>query len=201
MLGIFIDIETTGLDPSRHRILEIAIKAYDLVGGEQRGAYGMIVKQPPSVWEGSDSASLRVNGFTQEMCLQGKSEETVREEIIETFKILDTKRGNAVFIGQNSSFDRGFFSQLVSVYEQEKLQWPYHWLDLASMHWALETIGADSAQPAAIQLSKNQIAQSFKLPPEDRPHRAMNGVNHLILCYNAVLKANLAVTSDSQPTH
>jgi DNA polymerase-3 subunit epsilon/oligoribonuclease len=35
--------------------------------------------------------------------------------------------------------------------------------------------------------SKDLIAQQYKLPHEANPHRAMNGVEHLFLCYQAVV--------------
>jgi oligoribonuclease len=41
--------------------------------------------------------------------------------------------------------------------------------------------------PQKINLSKNEIAKQFNLPPEMSPHRAMKGVEHLIHCYEAVL--------------
>ncbi|MDE3048090.1 MAG: hypothetical protein KGI83_07075, partial [Verrucomicrobiota bacterium] len=35
--------------------------------------------------------------------------------------------------------------------------------------------------------SKDLIAQQYALPGEEKPHRAMNGVRHLLLCYQAVV--------------
>ena len=36
-------------------------------------------------------------------------------------------------------------------------------------------------------LSKDKIAGAFALASEEKPHRARNGVNHLLLCYEAVV--------------
>ena len=38
-----------------------------------------------------------------------------------------------------------------------------------------------------MNLSKNSIAQQFQLPIEEMPHSALNGVNHLLLCYRTVV--------------
>ena len=38
-----------------------------------------------------------------------------------------------------------------------------------------------------MNLSKNAIAQRFQLPIEETPHSALNGVNHLLLCYRTVV--------------
>lgn len=190
MLGIFLDMETTGLDPLLHRSLEIAIKIYDLRSGTLMGSYERVIKQSTDIWKKSDPISLKVNGFTWEMVSTGVVESLVRDEIIEFFTKHGVRRGDAVFIGQNSSFDRGFFGQLVSVYEQEKQDWPYHWLDLASMFWAVRMKEHHQGSCGLLNevcLSKNEIAKSYAIQPEPNPHRAMNGVDHLIQCYNAVL--------------
>jgi len=190
MLGIFLDIETTGLDPTQHRVLEIAIKIINLRDGMEHSSYEAIVSQTKEVWMSSDPESIQVNGFSFEMLAEGKPEQKVGEEIIHLFKEAGIDRERAVFIGQNSSFDRAFFAQLISVYEQEKRNWPYHWLDLASMYWGLrvhQLMEERKVVPSKISLSKNDIAWQFHIPPEERPHRAMNGVDHLLLCYDAVV--------------
>lgn len=190
MLGIFLDIESSGLDSYRHRVLEVAFKIIDLNDGDEKYSYVSIVRQPLEVWEKRDPISIEVNGFTWDKVLQGKEEGLIKEELIAIFKQLQIERGKAVYICQNPSFDRGFFAQLVPVYVQEQYQWPYHWLDFASMYWALlvkELNEKNVALPQEINLSKNTIAQQYGLPAEVTPHSAMNGVNHLILCYQKVV--------------
>lgn len=187
MLGIFLDLETSGLDPKKHRVLEAALKIIDLSNGNIKFDFQKIIKQPDSVWKASDPNSLAVNGFTWELVSTGDPEQKVTKDIIEAFQSLQIRRGNAVFICQNPSFDRQFFSQLVDVYQQEELLWPYHWLDLASMNWAV-TLSFDASQDISkLPLSKDRIAQSRNLPKECKPHRAMNGVEHLLLCYRDIV--------------
>jgi len=185
MLGIFIDIETTGLDPFRHRVLEVAIKVVDLNHGTVEGTFETVVRQPYRVWRRRDPVSLKVNGFSWKMMRRGIPEKAAREAILSFFERCGIKRGQAVFIAQNSSFDRSFFAQLVEINTQEKLKWPYHWLDLASMYWALH--GGDIRGAADLSLSKNGIAKRYGLPPEETPHRALGGVNHLIACFQALM--------------
>lgn len=187
MLGVFLDLETTGLDPTRHRVVDIALKAYNLQSGKLLGSYETIVQQNIEIWKQADPESLAINGFTFEHAQTGQLESLVSNEIKQFLQTLNLKRGKAVFIGQNSSFDRAFFAQLIPVYDQEQLRWPYHWLDLASMYWAL-----NPPTDEEISLSKNTIAAHYNIPPEPLPHKAMNGVDHLIHCYNAVLNRELA---------
>lgn len=190
MLAIFLDIETTGLDAKKHAAIDIGMKIIDMTTGEVKGSYQSVVKQPPEVWERKDPVSVTVNGYTWEMVSKGKDPEKVGKEIIALLTKLGVARGKAVFICQNPAFDRGFFTQLIDVYTQEKLNWPYHWLDFASMYWALlsrQTAKDGVPFPEQLNLSKNEIAKAHGLPPEVDPHRAINGVDHLILCYKTIV--------------
>ena len=202
MLGIFLDIETNGLNPFKHRALEIAFQVIDLGDGEQKANYESIVYQPPYVWERSDSSSLQINGFTWQKVALGTSEATISREIVHIFNNLNIKRGNSVFICQNPSFDRGFFSQLVDVETQEKYKWPYHWLDLASMYWALHIhkLNTPVQYTPKDGLSKDEIASSLGLASEAKPHRAMNGVDHLLLCYKKIVGLQKNKQGYSNPT-
>lgn len=190
MKGIFLDLETSGLDPSRHCVLEIALKIIDLQSGQELAQYERVIHQSDSEWEKRDPIAIRHNGFTKEKLDSGDSTDKVRCELIDLFAQHDIQRGRAVFICQNPSFDRGFFRHIVPVYTQEDLLWPYHWLDFASMYWAKRVQAAQSGEeafPRRIQLSKDNIAQFHHLPTEARPHRAINGVDHLLACYQEVV--------------
>lgn len=190
MQAIFLDTETTGLDPLCHRLLEIAFKVVDIPSGFEKLTYQTIVKQPLEVWERRDPTSVQVNGFNWEKVQLGKEEAIVRQEIIQIFTDLQIARSSTVYICQNPAFDRNFFAQLIDVYTQEKNQWPYHWLDFASMYWALQVKAYREVGmpfPQEMSLSKNTIAQRYQLPIESCPHSALNGVNHLLLCYRTVI--------------
>jgi len=188
--GIFLDTETNGLNPFVHRVLEIALKIVDLAEGTVVDQYSAIVYTSPADWEKSDPASLKVNGFTYETTEKGTPGSQVALDITNLLQKNHVGRDSAVFICQNPSFDRVFFSQLITPEIQESLKWPYHWLDLASMYWA-EAMRAGKNEPSKLPwktgLSKNKIALVYELPPEASPHRAMNGVDHLLLCYEHVI--------------
>lgn len=190
MLGVFLDSETNGLNPRIHKIVEIALQIVDLSTGALKGEYQTLITHQFTDWEKSDISSLKVNGFTWEEVSQGKSIELVAQEIIDCLTHFGIQRKKAVFICQNPSFDRAFFGQIIDADTQETLNWPYHWLDLASMHWSLTMERAKKRigpLPWEAGLSKDRIASFHKLPPEKQPHRAMNGVSHLLECYRAVV--------------
>lgn len=190
VLGVFLDTETNGLNSKIHRILELAFKIVDLTDGRLLDEFQTIISQPIEAWEKSDQDSLRVNGFQWAEVSQGRTPRSVSQTIIDTFTRHGIRRKQAVFICQNPSFDRVFFSQLIDPDTQELLSWPYHWLDLASMYWALSMQNARFQKgpfPWETGFSKDLIASHYKLPSESKPHRAMNGVAHLLLCYQAVV--------------
>ncbi len=190
MLGVFLDSEANGLNPRIHKIVEIAFQIVDLKTGSLKSKYQSLISYPFTDWERSDPSSLKVTGFTWEEVSRGKSLTQVSQEIIDCFKNEGVRRKKAVFICQNPSFDRTYFGQIVDPDTQELLNLPYHWLDLASMHWALSMEKAKAHLgpfPWEGGLSKDKIAKFYQLPPEDSPHRAMNGVMHLLECYKAVV--------------
>ena len=190
VIGVFLDTETNGLNPRVHKILEVAFKIVDLSTGEEKEQFQPLILQPYEAWEKSDQESLRINGFTWNELSDGTTPRQASQQIIDLFSLSGVRRKKAVFICQNPSFDRVFFSQLIDADTQELLSWPYHWLDLASMYWALAMDKAKRKEgplPWETGFSKDSIASRYSLPGELKPHRAMNGVNHLLLCYKAVV--------------
>jgi oligoribonuclease len=183
VIGVFLDTETNGLNSVHHKIVEIAFKIVDLTNGNLKEEYQTLIAQPIEAWEKSDQESLRINGFTWDEVSKGRTPRHVSQTIIDIFTRWGIRRKKAVFICQNPSFDRIFFSQLIDSDTQELLSWPYHWLDLASMYWAVTLTHAKQHKgplPWETGFSKDLIASHYKLPTESKPHRAMNGVTHLL---------------------
>jgi len=190
MHAVFLDTETSGLNAMTHCIFELAYKIVDVRTGEVKSEYQSLIAQPREVWEQSDKESLRITGFSWEEVSSGKKKEVVAAEVKADFQRHNIVKKKAVFICQNPTFDRAFFSQVVSPEMQEQLQWPYHWLDLASMYWALSVREAQQGKgptPWEGGISKDNIAKRYGLEHEPKPHRAMNGVVHLMKCYETVV--------------
>ncbi len=191
MRAIFLDIESTGLDPTKHRAIDIALKIVDVTVGYHVTSYQSLIRPTADAWERRDPISMEINGLTWDQIATGKEASTVGKEIKQLFTELKIERGKAIYICQNPGFDRSFFNQIVDLYSQEALNWPYHWLDLASMFWTVLVDKYKQAKvpfPAEVTVSKNEIAKYFNLQPEIKPHRSMKGVDHLIQCYEALLK-------------
>lgn len=186
MLGIFLDLETTGLNYKYHRTIEIAFQIINLQSNTLLHEYSEIIFQPQEVWQQSNPESLAINGFTKDVIFSGKPESQVQKEIIQLFKKYTIIRGSSVFICQNPSFDRIFFSQIIDPDIQEGFRWPYHWLDLASMHWGIQIL-QKKVTLHKIGITKNQIAEFYGIQEEKFPHRALQGVKHLVSCYQAMI--------------
>jgi len=185
MLAVFLDTETSGLDPFIHVPLEIAFVIVDLCTGEELCSYERMFRISKKEWEDRDPQSVLINGFTFEELQKGFSREVVSSEIEEIFLKFQIINERAFFICQNPSFDRPFFATIIDTYRQEVLKMPYHWLDLASMYWALR--GNREQREFGVVVSKDAIAQVLKLGSEARPHRAMNGAQHLFACYKELV--------------
>lgn len=185
MLVIFLDTETTGLNPNKHKPIEIAYKVMDLSTNKFLLSYESYIAISRESWAEADPASIQIHQLNYEQLLTGKSSKNICAEITSDFQHLSLKEKSGVFICQNPSFDRAFLNQIVSVELQKEYNWPYHWLDLASMFWSYLHLNNDPLLKnfSEKMLKKDQIAEYFNLPKETTPHRAMNGVNHLIQCY------------------
>ena len=187
MIGIFLDTETNGLDPQKHLPIEIAFQLIDLKTGKLLDQYASIIAIPLDKWDQSNKKSLEINGFTLDLMQKGKPLDLVKTEILEIFKHHHLEEKKAVFICQNPSFDRVFFAKIIDTDTQNALDWPYHWLDLASMYWGISLQKSPIVLPWETGFSKDQIAKFNHIPEEDKPHRALNGVKHLALCYKKII--------------
>lgn len=192
MKAIFLDLETNGLDYAQHSVLEIGVVLYDLHDMTCMCEYSTFVKclEKQFIF-GSDPESLAFNGITFADVNSGKEPSEICEDLAELFLMYEIDKKTAVFICQNPSFDRPFFDQIMPVETQKELEVPYHWLDLASMYWG-RTI--DLSKPvnghnvgSSLSLSKDSIAKSLGLSKEAKPHRALQGVRHLMECYKALM--------------
>ena len=183
MLGVFLDTETSGLDPFVHVPLELAFVIVDLVSGQELCAFETLFQVSEEAWAARDQTSVSVNGLTFEDVSKGILPSQAMPEIETLFSDYQINNDRAFFICQNPSFDRPFFSKIIPSYRQEMLRFPYHWLDLASMFWAIQGVKKQKREPFYIRVSKDTIAKALGLAPEATPHRAMNGVRHLLACY------------------
>lgn len=187
---IILDTETTGLDTSKAQVVEIAFKVVDVGSGACLESFQSVVTLSKEEWARADPAALKINGFTwNDVQTQGRPRSDIAVNICSLFSKLKLTPQSAFFLCQNPSFDKAFFSQICPPSVQKSCGFPYYWLDFASMNWALmaKEIVLGKRLPFRIPFSKDGIAQSSGLPAENRPHRAMNGVDHLLLLFSKII--------------
>nr|QBK86850.1 MAG: exonuclease [Marseillevirus LCMAC103] len=188
--AIALDTETTGLDPLHNHVVEIAFQLVDTETGRRLDSYQNVVALTEAEWAQAAPKALAVNGFTwAEVRSRGVPRDTIRSDICAFFAKHHLTASTAFFLCQNPSFDKSFFVQLCPADVQRKWTFPYHWYDLSSMNWALEAraIARGEKDPYAICTSKDGIAWSHGLDREAAPHRAMNGVDHMLAIYEKIV--------------
>ncbi|ADO70451.1 3'-5' exonuclease [Stigmatella aurantiaca] len=153
----FVDLETTGLDASRHEVLEVAVLRVDARSLKVLAEYEARV-QPTRLADAHPEA-LAVCGYSDEEWRDALS----LEEVLATVTPL---LAGTLVAGHNTSFDWGF---LVEGYRRTALTLPsvdYHRLDTASLAWPLLATGEVES------LSLNALARHFGIH-RPTPHRAM----------------------------
>lgn len=126
---LFLDVETTGLDPSTHEVIEIAAMRTSPNALVIRGQYTAKIK--PLKIELAEPKALQINGYTPSEWSDEKctSLETVVSEI--------SKLGNdCVLVGHNVSFDESFVVPMFKKLEQ-RVPWSYHKVDTVTLAWPL----------------------------------------------------------------
>ena len=129
-LYAIVDVETTGLNPNYHEMIDIGIIIVNQKL-EIKGQY--YSKVLPNFPDRIDSMAKHINGFDLKRWAQ---EEAISEEdLIEGMSIfLDNYAGKPIFIAFNSWFDSGFVRNLLNEYDYKFNDWfDYRVLDIPSI--------------------------------------------------------------------
>jgi DNA polymerase-3 subunit epsilon len=154
----FVDVETTGLDPSRHEIVEIGLV---LVDGPSRS---VLVEhhqrvRPQRIGR-ADPEALAINGYNE---ADWKTAVPLRDAMASLFPLLE----GSILAGHHVSFDERF---LRSGFSRAGLPLPAiarHRLDTASLAWPLLQSGAIRS------VSLSDVCAYLGIP-RPRPHRALD---------------------------
>lgn len=168
---VFLDLETTGLDPKVHEIIEVAAIQVDALSLIELDVLHMRVK-PERLGDASVHA-LNMNGFDVE---EWEDASFIGAALIQLYPLLD----GAILAGHNVAFDRAF---LDAAYEYLKLQPPkidHHTLDTASLAWPLYVNGEiDSLSLATVCKALNVEGGP--------PHRALSDARRSLGCARRLL--------------
>jgi DNA polymerase-3 subunit epsilon len=126
---LFVDTETTGLDPTKHELLEVAAIRTSPDGQTIIKTYEAKLK--PLHIETAEPKALQVNNYKPEEWTDEKC--TAPETVVDN---LQKMAGNTVLVGQNVSFDEGFLTPLFTRLGM-KAPWGYHKVDTVALAWPL----------------------------------------------------------------
>ena len=125
----FIDVETTGIDPSVHEIIELGVVIARLKDDVLTVVDQFDIKIVPKHIDNADPVALRVNGYNESDWLFAVE----REEALKTFI---TKTHGAIFVAHNIIFDYGFIEAALKQSGLEH-QMHFHKIDTISMAFAV----------------------------------------------------------------
>jgi DNA polymerase III epsilon subunit-like protein len=154
------DLETTGVEPRRHEIIEIGLIVVDQVSLEVIDTLELKVK--PEHIETAAASALAWNGYNE---AEWASAVSLKEAML----AYANKTRGAVFCSHNVTFDWAFLSEAFDrtgvTHEMD-----YHRIDLFTVAWArLDR----NTSPSDLNLDR--IASHLGIECEPMPHRAMNG--------------------------
>ncbi|PCI20666.1 hypothetical protein COB64_01720 [Candidatus Wolfebacteria bacterium] len=130
----FLDIETTGLDPEKHEIIEIGVvvvrQALNPDGSPSLEVIDELeYKVKPERIQDADPRALRVNGYNP-------SDWVFAYTLEEAMKALSEKTKDAIFVAHNVTFDYSFIERAFRTTGVEN-KMHYHKMDTISIAFAL----------------------------------------------------------------
>ena len=160
MARIFLcDLETTGLDASRHEILEIGGILFDKDTCTILDVIDIKVK--PERPEDGDPKAYFVNGYTKE---DWKDAIGLHEAML----IVSEKAEKSLFMSYSVTFDWSFMQ---AAFKKTGIEDPFHYhrLDLLTLAWS--KIPHSKMGSWALK----SVCSYLNIPPEPKVHRGMNG--------------------------
>lgn len=153
----FVDVETTGLDLTRHEILEIGVVVADPRTLETREMLDVRVR--PQRIEDADPAALAINGW----CPEAWADAVPLDVALDRIKpLLD----GALIAGHNVAFDRSFLDAAWRATCVAPPESDHHALDTATLAWPLLAVGLVDS------LSLGPVCKQFGIDVGE-PHRAL----------------------------
>lgn len=132
-----IDVETTGLDPAYHEIVDIGVVYTDLDGNELQRWHRRVMPEHP---ERTEEAAARINGFDPKTWKE-LGAPTPREALQEWLALerREFAQKTILRVAYNSKFDAAFLDVLFRAHGLafDQPNYSYFWLDVPSMAWSL----------------------------------------------------------------
>lgn len=163
-----LDIETTGLDPKRHSIIEVGAVEFD----DPRNVFNEMCR----IWPRAevDQGALDINGFSLKEITDPALQS--QKELLSKFIDWISKIKDRTIAGQNVDFDISFLNESC-----KRLNLSFSFgkrkVDLHSLVYAdyLERKINPPLKDGTSGLNSDVIMNYVGIPAEPKPHRALNG--------------------------
>lgn len=153
----WFDIETTGLDPELHEIIDIGIVRTSLDGLHVEDVLDLKVR--PNRLEVADPSALKVNGFTE---AAWRDSVDLEEAVVRALPLLD----GAMIGGHNVGFDIRFFGRAARDLGVRP-GWSHRRIDTQSLAWPLLATGVIE------NTSLDEVCRALGIE-RPSPHQAIN---------------------------
>lgn len=155
---VIFDLETTGLKPRWHEIIEIGAIRVSADLTRELGQFERKIQ--PTHIETADPESLRVNGYQPDRWNEAMELKKALSEFAAFIK-------GGLIAGYNVAFDWMFLRE-ACVQNAISLDIDYHIFDVFSVAWLHSQT---FAKPKSLSLTN--LAQLYELPPQPEPHTAL----------------------------
>ena len=164
---IVVDVECSGLDPSRNSLLSIGAIDYNL---PERSFYGECRAFPGAAL---DDGGLQVAGFSRAEAMDDRKPSL--DSLVSEFVKWSESCSERTLAGHNPDFDRNFLRASAERYD---MPWPFghRVVDLHSLAYGHQlSRGMLPMGKALSGLTSDEIHLFVGLPEEPRPHHALTG--------------------------
>ncbi len=128
----FIDIESTGLDPERHEIIQIGVVVATQEWVDGKPSFQVVeefeIKVKPERIEDADKSALKINGYNE-------ADWTEASTLPEAMKIFSDKTADTIMVAHNVVFDYCFLNKAFYITGEDN-RMHYHKLDTISIAFA-----------------------------------------------------------------
>jgi len=168
---IVLDIETTGTDPKRHSIVEVGAIDFDCPDN--------YFNKRCRIWTGAEivPGAMEINGLTLEEIQDIKL--PTQKELISLFIAWMDKIEDRTVAGQNVDFDINFLNESSARcgfnFRLGKRKVDQH--SIVYAHYLKRNI-IPPLKDGSSDLKSDLIMNYVGLPPEPKPHRAINGARY-----------------------
>ena len=173
----FIDTETTGLNPEKHELIQVACILVSASNPEDISTYEVVkefeCKIQPTHIHDADPTALKINKYDPSVWVDAKS-------LHEAMTVLSGLTKGAVMVGHNVTFDWTFLDKAFRQTGVEN-KMHYHKLDTISMAFAL-LHGKEDAE----HLSLHALSRYFNIT-QDKEHEALSDARSTFELYKKLM--------------